>query len=243
MALNSMARLDLESVDVKATKATLARMMAASEVLPAVEGLDLSGCHIDDATLASFCRWLKDGHCPSLQRLNLSSNDISTVGMNALAREFPHEAFAHLTQLDLLFNHDDERFDGLAKMLRRSTLGACRKAESPRCGWSLSFFGRLFWRREDGPSRCTIPLAELRELRVALHTAPLPLAELRELRVALHSGSQIVALERAIRNGALPSLNRLDIRHGYTLDINGDLARAKRTILRLKQVDVTCGCF
>ena len=221
----SPIRLDLKSVvNVKATKKTLAQVMASSEVLPLVEGLDLSGCQVDDATLALFCRRLKDGLCPSLQRLDLSWNGISTVGMNAFARELAHEAFAHLTHLNLLFNNDDEGFDGLAKVLRRSTPRARPKAESTRRRWSLSFCGLLSGRRGDEPSRL-----------------PIPLAELRELRVALHSGPQIVALERAIRNGALPSLTRLDIRHGYTLDIDGGLARARRTIMRLERVHVTCG--
>ena len=47
------------------------------------------------------------------------------------------------------------------------------------------------------------------------------------------------ARSRSIRRGTLPSLTRLDIKHGYTLDLGGHLNRAKEKMLLLKGVHVT----
>ena len=67
-----------------------------------------------------------------------------------------------------------------------------------------------------------------------------PLAELRVLRVAMHSASHALALERAIDGGgAFPSLTRLVMSHGLTLDTYGDLARAKEKFLQLDGLHVT----
>ena len=220
-AVASMSDADLgQLVSVRTSRDVLAGFIGSSVALPALLTLDLSGGQIDDATLALFCEWITRGHCPSLRHLDLSHNLITTVGMNALARQLTHSAFARLTHLDLLFNHDDSKFDELAKAVRIDHTGGLSIRE-----WIL----RL--------CRCR-PRSST---RYQAERACPPLAELRVLRVAMHSASHALALERAMRGGALPSLTRLDMRHGYTLDIDidGQLARAKGKLLRLDGVHVT----
>ena len=220
-AVASMSDADLgQLVSVRTSRDALAGFIGSSVALPALQTLDLSGGQLDDATLALFCEWITRGHCPSLRHLDLSHNLITTVGMNALARQLTHDAFARLTHLDLLFNHDDSKFDELAKAVRIDHTGGLSIRE-----WIL----RL--------CRCR-PRSST---RYQAERACPPLAELRVLRVAMHSASHALALERAMRGGALPSLTRLDMRHGYTLDIDGQLARAKKKILQLDGVHVTYG--
>ena len=212
-----MSDVDLaQLVHVRMSKEMLARVIASSVALPALQILNLSGGQIDDATLASFCEWTERGCCPNLRQLNLSCNRITTTGMNAFARQLTHSAFARLTHLDLLFNHDDDGFDGLAKAVRG---GQQQSIRARLIGLLRRSTG---YRTEVSPAQACPPLAEL-----------------RVLRVAMHSPSHALALEGAIHGGALPCLARLDMRHGKTLDIGGHLARAKKNILQMDGVHVT----
>ena len=188
----------------------------SSESLPLVQPLPLSTLHlagyqINCHTISSLLRkWLNT----EVLCLNLSNNQIGEAGMKELARALKDPCFAQLRRLDVRHN----RHDGI-KPLTSALL-----AMKYQCSDGNYYKPRFFW-FSSACKRCGI--------RKANHTTTRVLEHLEEFSFSVRNSAHqdITALGKAISQGALPSLERVNLDDDLdyvvrSLDLGGHKTRA-----------------
>ena len=168
----------------------------SSNSLPLVQPLPLSTLHLagyqlNCHTIASLLRkWLNS----EVLCLNLSNNQVGEAGMKELARALKDPCFAQLRRLDVRHN----RHDGI-KPLTSALL-----AMKYQCSDGNSYKPRFFW-FSLVCKRCGI--------RKANHTTTRVLEHLEEFSFSVRNSAHqdITALGKAISQGALPSLERVNL--------------------------------
>lgn len=170
--------------------------------------LNLSGCHINCHTISSLRNVLKSGTL--LLCLNLSNNQIGKGGMKELARALNDPCFAHLKRLDVRHNRHDgikPLTSALTVMKHKCLDGNSYKSPFFRIGWVCK--------------RCGIQKAK--------HTTTRMLEHLEEFSFSVCNTAyqDIMALGKAISQGALPSLEKVNLDDGGPLlDLGGHMTCA-----------------
>ena len=160
----------------------------------------LSGCGVNCRTMSPVCNMLKSS-TPVLS-LNLSDNQIGESGMKVLARALGDPCFAQLKRLDIR----DNWHDGIEPLTSALAVLGYRCWDGQP--YKSPFFG-IGW----GCKCCGVPKAK--------HSTTRKLEHLEEFSSSLiwTKHQDVAALGLAISQGALPSLEHVDLDDfGHMLD-------------------------
>ena len=170
--------------------------------------LNLYGCHINCYSVSSLRKVLKN--TPPLRSLSLSNNQIGKCGMKELARALNDPCFAQLKRLDIRHN----RHDGIKPLMSALT------EMKYQCADGNSYKAPFF---------CIGSVCKHCGVRKTKHTTTIMLEHLEVFSFSLCNTAyqDITALSKAISQGALPSLEKVNVDDGGpSLDMGGHMTRA-----------------